>query len=243
MNTKLQLCIMLLTFILFSNLLFAQDAQNIDPLNPCGFSKTVDQATLERKLKILQEVGNKSIEDNNCQASILIKLAKINANNLQIEVALSNYNKAFKILDSLHNNDLLRLLTSNRGDMLLNLGDLKASRKDFKASLHYIKESEYKQRKSIAYINISATFDKNQGDSIIYYANKAVDTYQDTDNVRLRVNIYNNLSWGYLLNNQPEKALSILEKNVDRSILSKEVLGLLYPAVMHTMGKIYQRNC
>lgn len=247
MNLALKLinrcCIQCITCMLLwiSGSLCAQDHINIKYQNPCGLEDKMSKLDLEQLLKQYEKnIESTDTLAQNCRMNIYYELALFYKKKLRVEESLSHFDKAIEYSNSsLYAKNLLWGIYTERGRLFLHLGDLVASRNDFKMSFQYLSTYRRNYREALTYVNISSSFGGKFPDSTIYYTKKGTLLCEKDLKSRYCNLIYNNLAWGYYLNNEPKKALETIQENIDLEKLTDGEFDTMYPALMHTLGSIY----
>ncbi|WP_299258874.1 tetratricopeptide repeat protein [uncultured Aquimarina sp.] len=155
--------------------------------------------------------------------------------------ALEYYGDALTLASKDDNSDYQWDILLNRGVLFLDIGDHDQAKIDFKRALIHIDPEDTKKRKGTTYLNLSATFNDKQADSILYYSRlAAVGCEKNSLSTRHCIMVYNNIAWAYYLKKMPKEALQVIRTNIewDNDNLTYKDGDDLYPGLMHTMGAI-----
>lgn len=155
--------------------------------------------------------------------------------------AMEYFGDALDLASKENNSDYQWEVLLNRGVLFLDIGDQDQAKIDFKKALTYIDPKDTKKRKGATYLNISASFNDRQADSILYYSRlAAVGCEKNSLSTRHCIMVYNNIAWAYYLKKMPKEALEVIRTNIewDNDNLTYKDGDDLYPGLMHTMGAI-----
>ncbi|AXT57452.1 hypothetical protein D1815_17495 [Aquimarina sp. AD1] len=155
--------------------------------------------------------------------------------------ALEYYGDALALASSDDNSDYQWDILLNRGVLFLDIGDQDQAKIDFKRALTHIDPEDTKKRKGATYLNLSASFNDKEADSILYYSRlAAVGCEKNSLSTRHCIMVYNNIAWSYYLKKMPKEALEVIRTNIewDNDNLTYKDGDDLYPGLMHTMGAI-----
>ncbi len=155
--------------------------------------------------------------------------------------ALEYYGDALALASSDNNSDYQWDILLNRGVLFLDIGDQDQAKIDFKRALTHIDPEDTKKRKGATYLNLSASFNDKEADSILYYSRlAAVGCEKNSLSTRHCIMVYNNIAWSYYLKKMPKEALEVIRTNIewDNDNLTYKDGDDLYPGLMHTMGAI-----
>ncbi len=177
--------------------------------------------------------------DTRCKIRSTIVLGNIKKRKLQFIEALKHFNKAIEQLEHTEYDRLLWYVHTSRGQLLLGIGDMAQSRKDFKKARKYMTEQMSVYDRSITYTNIAASFPDKQPDSIMYYSRFAATNCVEDKTSRHCNLTYNNIAWSYFLKGMPKQALDIIQTHIDFDKIDHRDSDSLYAALMHTLGAIY----
>jgi len=178
--------------------------------------------------------------DENCVIRINNELGLLYNRMGEYIRSLEYYGDALKLAEKQNDTNFLNDIYLSRGFLLLDIGDKKQARMDFKKALEFIKRDNAEIRKGRSYLNLSATFDRNEADSILYYSRLASIGCNEDPLTRHCIMVYNNIAWGYYLKKKPKEALEIIRTNIswDNNNLTYSDNDDLYPGLMHTLGAI-----
>ncbi|WP_170837006.1 histidine kinase [Aquimarina amphilecti] len=155
--------------------------------------------------------------------------------------AMEYYGDALDLAAKDNNFDYQWEILLNRGVLFLDIGDQDQAKIDFKKALTHIDSEDTKKRKGATYLNLSASFNDKQADSILYYSRLAsVGCEKNSLSTRHCIMVYNNIAWSYYLKKMPKEALEVIRTNIewDNDNLTYKDGDDLYPGLMHTMGAI-----
>ncbi len=144
------------------------------------------------------------------QIKAYFKLGNIDSRELKYISSLKNYNKALRLAEQQNDTDLIWEILIDRGDLLLDIGDLDQAKKDFKRALNHINKEDTRGRKRHTYVNISASIPDEQPDSIKYYSRLALIGCKGKKDNLICTIAYNNLAWAYYLKKMPKAAKDVI---------------------------------
>ncbi|WP_299433779.1 histidine kinase [uncultured Aquimarina sp.] len=179
------------------------------------------------------------IDDRDCIIKSVIRYGEFQQKKNQFIEALGYFNQALQLLENTDDKNLYWKALTSRGSLFRVIGDYDQSKKDYKKAVHYLREEDSEYTKGISYVNISASFGNDQPDSTIYYSKLASRNCVNNKTSRECNLAYNNMAWSFFLKGNPEKALEIINANIDLDAIANNDTDSLYPALMHTLASIY----
>lgn len=155
--------------------------------------------------------------------------------------ALLDLNKGVALCDSTTPPDLAKQIYETRGFLLNSLNQKTEARHDYKKALSLINVKKNPRGQSRLYSNIASTFAGKEIDSMAYYAQLAIGYCQKNKLDKFCIVVYNNLAYQFILQNHPDKAKELIEKNIDKSDLNNlaQKGNRTYTAFIHTIGAMY----
>lgn len=193
-----------------------------------------------KSLEVLTFLENycSDIDDYDCLSYINHKKAWTYKYNNKYLKSLKCFNKTLEYEDKLKRSKLKWNAYLHRGLLFLELGDEEQARRDFRKSLKHIPSNDKYNKLGTTYLNLSASFPEEQMDSTFYYSRLSSRSCKDSRKERSCHLAYSNIAWYYVLKNEPKRALEVINNKIGIANLTPKDTDDLYPALMHTMGKI-----
>ncbi len=178
-------------------------------------------------------------EDSICLVKSYFRLSKLQKRQLQYNKALKNIEMAQQLAKKIGNQGLIWESHYLKGDLFLTIDDWNMAKKEFLKLIDVVPEKSQEYYRTMTYINISSSY--NNPDSILHYSQIAEKNCNGYSTKRECDLAYNNIAWAYVLKNMPQKALDIINNNINISSVKHSYEDSLYASLMHTLGIIHYK--
>ncbi|MFS4493485.1 histidine kinase [Maribacter sp. 2308TA10-17] len=178
-------------------------------------------------------------EDPDCLVRAYFRSSALQNRQLQYNKALENIEMGQQLANK---NKNLRLIWEShylKGDLFLSIGDWEMAKKEFSKLIAVVPEENHEYYETMTYINMSSSF--KDPDSILHYSQIAEKNCKAFGNKRECNLAYNNIAWAYVLKDMPQRALDIINTNVNISSVEHDYRDSLYASLMHTLGIIHYK--
>lgn len=176
--------------------------------------------------------------DSICLGKAEMRLGLMTMLDEQYADAIQYYNQALKHYSDTTDQRFFAMIKMYKGFAYQEINDMERAREEFKGMLSY-KLKENSRLWNSAYINIGSTY--TNPDSLYFYSEKI--TRNCTPDSEFLVDCYiayNNVANSFLSKNEPQKALEIMNDNIDLEICRNFSTDVqIYLAAAHSYGQIH----
>jgi len=133
------------------------------------------------------------------------------------------------------------LVSSDYGYILIDIDELEKARVECLKAYREIDYLEDDGDKLLSMLNVSATFDKGNPDSLLYYCQQGLPICEQEDPSPFCVNLYNNIVYGYSKKKEYQKGLDFFKSKFDLDKIPSYFDRMDLGDVYHTLGYIYHQ--